>query len=80
MCCVPVRAPSHPSLSSSLSAPGLVSRPASAAIIAGVSVSTLNLACLHAPNTSLIASSHFPPTHTHVAFAIATATADIMKL
>ena len=37
----------------------------------------LNLACLHAspPNTSLIASSHFPLTHAHVAFAIATATA-----
>jgi hypothetical protein len=55
-------------LSSSLSAPRLVSRPASA-VIAGVSTSP---ACTPrpAPSTSLIASSHFPLTHAHVAFAI----------
>ena len=35
----------------------------------------LNLVCLHAPNTFLIASSHFPLTQAHVAFAIATACA-----
>jgi hypothetical protein len=51
-------APSHPSLSSSLAAPYLVSLPASAAI-AGISTSP---ACTPrpAPNTSLIASSHKP--------------------
>jgi hypothetical protein len=56
-------APSHPSLSSSLSAPCRVSLPASAAI-AGISTSP---ACTPrpAPNTSLIASSHFPQTQFH---------------
>ena len=56
-----------------LPAASLFSLPASAAI-AGISTSP---ACTPrpAPNTSLIASSHFPLTHAHVAFAIATATA-----
>ena len=78
MCCAILRARCHVPRrlrrpSSSPSAPCLVSLRASAAI-AGVSTSP---ACTPrpAPNTSLIASSLFPLTHAHVAFAIATATA-----
>jgi hypothetical protein len=59
-------APSHPSLSSSLSAPCLVSLPASAAI-AGTCISTSPAGTPRpAPNTSRIASSHFPRTNAQV--------------
>jgi hypothetical protein len=75
LCCnlVPHRIRRSP-LSSSLSAPCRVSLPASAAI-AGISTSP---ACTprSAPNTSLIASSHFPLTQFHVAFVTATANID----